>query len=47
MYSQSKATIPEKIGKTPFNIEVEIVDAKIPLLLSKRNLRIVKEIYFN
>ena len=39
VYSQNKATIPGKIGKTPCSIEVEIVDAKIPLLLSKSSLR--------
>ena len=39
VYSQNKATIPAKIGKTPCNIEVEIVDAKIPLLLSKSSLK--------
>ena len=38
MYLQNKATIPAKIGKTPCNIEVEIVDAKIQLLLSKSSL---------
>ena len=38
-YSQNKATIPTKIGKTPCNIENEIVDAKIPLLLSKSLLK--------
>ena len=39
MYSQNKATIPVKIGKTPCNIEINIVDAKIPLLLSKSSLK--------
>ena len=39
LYSQNKAKIPAKIGKTPCNIEVEIVDAKIPLLLSKSSLK--------
>ena len=39
MYSQNKATIPVKIGKTPCNIEVEIADAKISLLLSKSSLK--------
>ena len=39
VYSQNKATIPAKIGKTPCNIKVEIVDAKIPLLLSKSSLK--------
>ena len=39
MYAQNKATIPAKIGKTPCNIEVEIIDAKIQLLLSKSLLK--------
>ena len=38
-YSQNKATIRAKIGKTTCNIEVEIVDAKIPLLLGKSLLK--------
>ena len=38
-YSQNKATICAKIGKTTCNIEVEIVDAKIPLLLGKSLLK--------
>ena len=38
VYLQKKATIPAEIGKTPCNIEVEIVDAKIQLLLSKSSL---------
>ena len=39
MYSQNKATIPVKIGKTLCNIEIKIVDVKIPLLLSKSSLK--------
>ena len=39
LYSQNKAKLPAKIGKTPCNIEVEIVDAKISLLLSKSSLK--------
>ena len=39
VYSQNKAKIPAKIGKTPCNIEINIVDAKIPLLLSKSSLK--------
>ena len=39
VYSQNKATIPAKIGETLCNTEVQIVDAKIPLLLSKSLLK--------
>ena len=39
VYSQNKATIPVKIGKTLCNIEIKIVDVKILLLLSKSSLK--------
>ena len=37
--SEKRAIIPAKIGDTECKIDVEIVNAKIPLLLSKLSLK--------
>ena len=39
VYSKYKATILAKIGKTECYIQTEIVNEKIPLLLSKSSLK--------
>ena len=39
LYSEMKATIPAQIAQTNCQIEGEIIDADIPLLLSKSSLQ--------
>ena len=42
LLSQSKYIIPAHIGNSPVSIEVEVIDADIPLLLSKQAMKRAK-----